>query len=222
MPTPYHFWCLKAISDLFVFSAQLESLNSLSKASKHAQKNLFTCLNLLLPIMCEHLRKLSVELNDRSWADFTNFPFFTVTTGELNEIWSFIERKKKRALWSYYESRLWSESGNCLWGNVKVSKISSTSKDGGVCSRGFILELRSHVGGLSFCLFAATLTNLWVAVFLKRGSSTLQENEEAVQTLLEIQVPERFFLRGWDSTKVVEVLEWLSHQGFINVFCTVI
>lgn len=35
--------------------------------------------------------------------------------------------------------------------------------------RGFILELRFHVRGLSFCLCTRRLTNPWVSVFLSKG-----------------------------------------------------
>lgn len=98
-------------------------------------------LNSLLPIMCEHIckRRVAAELNDSSWTE----PLLTWATAQTSPFsqpppksWMRYEvslrkiRERERALWSYYESRLWSESGNCLWGNVKVSKISSTSKEG--------------------------------------------------------------------------------------------
>lgn len=62
------------------------------------------------------------------WSNFANFPL-----SHLRAQWDMkfhSEVGGTSALWDYYESRLWSESGNCLWGNVKVSKISSTSKGG--------------------------------------------------------------------------------------------
>lgn len=73
--------------------------------------------------------KTRAELSHFSLKRLHRLPPFSAASKVLNEILSFIERKKG-ALWSYYENRLWSESGNCLRGNVKVSKISSTSKDG--------------------------------------------------------------------------------------------
>lgn len=93
------------------------SAKFLIKGIKTRTENLFTHLNLLLPIMCKHSqRKPSVKLNDRSWTE----SLLTGTTSQTSPFHSSHQRaewdmefhwEKKRALWSYYESRLWSGSG---------------------------------------------------------------------------------------------------------------
>lgn len=147
-----YLWCLKAVlTPFWVFfflpqcsckgDAPYQEPENMHKKSFHTSKSATSdhvrgyLEETLHPVEWQKL-----NWSTSCWNSFTKLPhFFSLHSSPENSMRYGVSLRKKggksRALWGYYESRLWSESGNCLCGNVKVSQISSTSKKGLVCWR---------------------------------------------------------------------------------------
>lgn len=112
----------------------------------------------------------AAELNHFSLEQLHKLPPFTLITRELNEIWSFIERKKEDCgaiMRADCEVRM----GTASEGMSRLARLVLLQRKGCIeCLRGFILELRFYVRVLRFSASREDTDNPLVTVYVQSAS----------------------------------------------------